>query len=126
MHEAPMSSAPPSSSTSLITAHLTGSIGETRVPTAPPSVTHVTFAVMPTPSTLAYSMQHVPGDQTGAAKEAMIQARQMMQRTKEAYEASKLAYDASSVLQANIRVSAIKACEIGVKYANLESEKNQL
>jgi hypothetical protein len=37
----------------------------------------------------------------------MIQAGQMMLRTKEAYEASKLAYDASSALQANVRVSGI-------------------
>ncbi|KAE8769649.1 hypothetical protein D1007_58728 [Hordeum vulgare] len=49
----------------------------------------------------------------------------MMLRTKEAYEASKLAYGASSALQANVRVSAIKTCEIGSKYANLESQKNQ-
>ena len=37
----------------------------------------------------------------------MIQAGQMMLRTKEAYEASKLAYDGSTALRANVRVSAI-------------------
>ncbi|KAE8818134.1 hypothetical protein D1007_04003 [Hordeum vulgare] len=71
-------------------------------------------------------MHCVLEDHTGAAKEAMIQAEQMIQQTKEAYEARKLAYDARSVLQANVRVSAIKTCEIRAKYANLESEKNQL
>ena len=49
----------------------------------------------------------VPEDQIGAGKEAMIQAEQMMMRTKEAYEASRLAYDASSALHANVRVSGI-------------------
>lgn len=101
-----MSSVPPASSTALLTAPPTGSIVVTTVPTAPPLATRVITDAIPTPSILAYSMQHVPEDQTGAAKEAMIQAGLMMQRTKEAYEASKLAYDASSVLQANIRVSA--------------------
>ncbi|KAE8809604.1 hypothetical protein D1007_13767 [Hordeum vulgare] len=122
MPAAPMSSVPLVSSTTLITAPLTGSTVMTSMPTAPPPVTLVTTAAIPTPSTLAYSMQHVPEDQTGATKEAMIQAGLMMQRTREAYEASKVAYDADSVLQVNIR----KACEIGCKYANLESEKNQL
>ncbi|XP_044960735.1 uncharacterized protein LOC123411834 isoform X2 [Hordeum vulgare subsp. vulgare] len=89
--EAPVSSAPPAGSTALTTTPPTGSIVVTTVPTAPP------------PSALAYSLQRVPEDQTGAAKEAMIQAEHMMQRTREAYEASKLAYDASSTLQANVR-----------------------
>jgi hypothetical protein len=60
-----------------------------------------------TPPTVVYPLYHIPEDQTRAAKEAMIQAEQMMRRTKEAYEASKLAYDASSALHANVRVSAI-------------------
>ncbi|KAE8803515.1 hypothetical protein D1007_20646 [Hordeum vulgare] len=126
MPAAPMSSVPLASSTALITAPLTGSIVVTIVPTAPPPVTLVTTAAILTPSTLAYSMQHVPEDQTGAAKEAMIQVGLMMQQTREAYEASKLAYHAGSVLQASIRISAIKACEIGSKYAKVETEKNQL
>ncbi|KAE8797504.1 hypothetical protein D1007_27363 [Hordeum vulgare] len=122
MRATPMSSVPPASSTALITAPPIGSNVVTTVPTTPPLVSLVTTAAIPTPSTLAYSMQHVPEDQTGVAKEAMIQAELMMQQTREAYEASKLAYDAGSVLQANIQ----KACEIGSKYANLELEKNQL
>ena len=67
--------------------------------------------VPPTASPLSsqtiFSLHRVPEDQTGAAKEAMMQAEHMMQRTKEAYEASKLAYDASSALRANVQVSAL-------------------
>jgi hypothetical protein len=62
---------------------------------------------MSTPPTVVYPLYRVPEDQTGAAKEAMIQAEHMMRRTKEVYEASKMAYDASSALHANVRVSAI-------------------
>ena len=63
-----------------------------------------------TPQTRAltqFTLHNVPEDQTGAGKEAMIQAGLMMQRLKEVYESSKLAYDASTSLQANVRVSAI-------------------
>ncbi|KAE8778667.1 hypothetical protein D1007_48434 [Hordeum vulgare] len=70
----------------------------------------------------ALTLQHILEDQTGAGKEAMIQAHQMMMQTKEANEASRLAYDASSTLHANVR----KSCELGTKYINLEKEKNQL
>jgi hypothetical protein len=92
----PLSSAPPATSTLVASAP----IGQSQAPPAAP-------VTAPTHSTPAYPLYHVPEDQTGAAKEAMIQAGQMMLRTKEAYEASKLAYDASSALQANVRVSAI-------------------
>jgi hypothetical protein len=67
----------------------------------------VLLAVSPLPPQSTFSLYHVPEDQTGAAKEAMIQAEHMMRHTKEAYEASKLAYDASSALRANVRVSAL-------------------
>jgi len=61
----------------------------------------------PGPSQTIFTLHRTPEDQTGAAKEAMIQAEFMMLRTKEAYEASKLAYDASSALRANVQVSAL-------------------
>jgi hypothetical protein len=51
------------------------------------------------------TLHHVPEDQIGAAKEAMIQAGLMMDRLKVVCETSKAAYDASSALQTNVRVS---------------------
>ena len=64
----------------------------------------------PTPSQNVSTLHHVLENQTGASKEAMIQANLMMQRLKEAYESSKLAYDASTTFQANVRVSANVSC----------------
>ena len=71
------------------------------------SQTPVLVTASPAPSQTIFSLHRVLEDQTGAAKEAMIQAEHMMQWTKEAYEASKLAYDASSALRANVQVSAL-------------------
>ena len=75
----PLSSALPSSSTS-------------QAPVDPPSL---------------FATHHVPEDQVGAAKEAILQAGLMMDRMKVVYETSKAAYDASSALQANFQVSGI-------------------
>lgn len=94
--EVPQSSAPPAPSALVVSAP----IGQLQA-------TLVTSAAAPTHPTPAFSLHRVPEDQTGAGKEAMIQAEQMILRVKEAYEASKLAYDASSALRANVRVSAI-------------------
>ena len=74
---------------------------------APAPEAPVLQTASPAPSQTMFSLHPTPEDQTGAAKEAMIQAEHMMQRTKEAYEASKLAYDASSALRANVQVSAL-------------------
>ncbi|XBI10099.1 hypothetical protein VPH35_137474 [Triticum aestivum] len=74
------------------------------------------------PSSLSFVVHHVPEDQVGAAKEAMIQAGLMMDRMKVVYDTSKATYDASSALQANVR----KSCELGTQYADLEKEKIQL
>ena len=52
-------------------------------------------------------MHHVPEDQVGVAKEAMIQAGLMMDRLKVVFDTSKATYDASSALQAKVRVSGI-------------------
>ncbi|XBI07692.1 hypothetical protein VPH35_135554 [Triticum aestivum] len=87
------------------------------VPTAPPQA-----PTPPAPSSAPFVLHHVPEDQTGAAKEAMIQAGLMMDRLKVVYDTSKAAYDASSALQANVR----KACELGTKYADLEKKQIQL
>lgn len=122
MPETLVTSAPPTGSIVVTTTSPASSVVVTIVPTTPLPITPVTSAAMPTPLMLAYPPHRVPEDHTGVAKDAMIQAEQMMLQIKVAYEASKLAYDASSVLQANVR----KTCEIGVKYANLESEKNHL
>ena len=113
MPETPVSSAPRASSIVVTTTPPVSLIVVTTVSAAPLLVTPVTSTATPTPSMLAYPLHRVPEDHIGAAKEAMIQAEQMMLRTKEAYEASKLAYDASSMLPANVRVSAIvSACTI--------------
>ena len=61
----------------------------------------------PTLVPIEFTLHHVPEDQTGAAKEAMIQAGLMMDRLKVVYESSKAAYDASSALQANVQVNMI-------------------
>ncbi|XP_044952205.1 uncharacterized protein LOC123402355 isoform X2 [Hordeum vulgare subsp. vulgare] len=120
----PAPSVPPVGSGAMATTPPTGSTIVPTVLSAPP-VTQATTAMMPTSSSLAFSLHRVLEEHTGAAKEAMIQAELMMQRTKEVFEASKLAYDASSALQANIRVSST-ACEIGSQYTQMESKKNQL
>src|SRR6266566_2932542 len=77
----------------------------------PPRTPVSQMPILPTAPLLSsqtiFSLHRVPEDQTGAAKEAMMQAAHMMRRTKEAYEASKLAYDASSALRANVQVSAL-------------------
>uniref|UniRef100_A0A8R7V935 Uncharacterized protein n=1 Tax=Triticum urartu TaxID=4572 RepID=A0A8R7V935_TRIUA len=63
-----------------------------------------------------------PEEQTGASKEAMVQAEPMTQCLKEVCDASKVAYDASAALQANLR----RTCELGAHYASLEKKTNQL
>ena len=52
-----------------------------------------------------FSTHPVPEDQASAAKEAIHQARVMMEQVKAIREASQAAYDASSVLQSNVQVS---------------------
>ena len=74
---------------------------------APAPEAPVLQTTLPGPSQTIFTLHRTPEDQTGAAKEAMMQAEYMMLRTKEAYAASKLAYDASSALRANIQVSAL-------------------
>ena len=92
--------APPSIAQPLV------STAQASVPTRRPQVL-IPLAAPPTPASSAFTLHHVPEDQIGAGKEAMIQAGLMMQRLKEVYDANKSAYDASSALQANVRVSAI-------------------
>jgi hypothetical protein len=61
----------------------------------------------PTPPVNIFSLYKVPEDQTGASKEAMIQADLMTQRLKEMCAAGKLAYDTRAALQENVQVSAL-------------------
>ena len=86
----PLSTALPLVSTLLAS----GPIGQPQV-LIPPTAS-------PTPPPHVFTLHHVPEDQTGASKEATIQAGLMMQRLKEVYEANKLAYDASTAPQANV------------------------
>ena len=67
---------------------------------APPATSFV-------PTTPLFVTHHIPEDQVGAAKEAMIQAGLMMDRLNVVYDTSKAAYDASSSPQANVQVSGI-------------------
>ena len=62
---------------------------------APPA----TSSLPPTPLFVAH---HVPEDQVGATKEAIIREGLTMDRMKVVYETSKAAYDAISALQTNI------------------------
>ena len=64
-------------------------------------------AATPTLVSTRFPLHLVPEDQTGAAKEAMIQDGLMMDQLKVVYETSKAAYDASSALHTNVRVSTI-------------------
>ena len=52
-----------------------------------------------------FATHHVPEDQVGVAKEAIRQARIMMEQVKAIRQASQAAYDASSALQSNVQVS---------------------
>ena len=75
----------------------------TGLATAPSTVR----ASTPTVPVNIFNLYKVPEDQTGASKEAMIQAELMTQRLQEICAAGNLAYDASSALQENVRVSAL-------------------
>ena len=75
------------------TTQASGPIAQPQAPTPPAT------------SSAPFVMHHVPEDQVGAAREAKIQAGQMMDRLKVVYDTSKAPYDASSTLRANVRVS---------------------
>ena len=92
---APLSSAPPLVST----LPASGPAGQSQL-LIPPTASS-------TPASTVFTLHHVPEDQDGASKEAMIQAGLVMDRLKVVYDTSKAAYDASSALQANVRVSGI-------------------
>nr|XP_020181199.1 aspartic and glutamic acid-rich protein-like [Aegilops tauschii subsp. strangulata] len=82
---------------------------------APPATSSI-------PTSPLFVTHHVPKDQVGAGKEAMIQAGLMMDQLKVVYDTSKAAYDASSSLQTNVH----KSCELGTKFADLEKKQIQL
>ena len=58
----------------------------------------IALASVSPPPVNIFNLYKVPEDQTGASKEAMIQAELMSQRLKEMCAAEKLAYDASATL----------------------------
>ena len=77
-----------------LTSPAPGSIGQPQAPTPPPTSS--------VPSSIPFSLHHIPEDQVGAAKEAMIQAGVMMDRLKVVYDTSKAVYDARYARQANV------------------------
>ncbi|KAI5011903.1 hypothetical protein ZWY2020_024037 [Hordeum vulgare] len=78
--------------------------------------------VVPGPSTVQYDARHLPEDQVGAAKEAMVQAELMVGDAKGAYDSVASLYKRSLVLRDDIR----KSCELGSTYNALKAEKIQL
>ena len=97
MAEMPVASAPPVSSV-VVTTTPTG------LQSGAPVVSAAASGLM-SPTTM-YTTRRIPEDQTGAAKEAMIQAELMTQQAKGAYDAIVSVYNNSVVLQENDRVSA--------------------
>ena len=64
-------------------------------------------SVVPGPSTVQYDARHLPEDQVGAAKEAMVQVELMVGDAKGAYDSIASLYKRSLELRDDIRVSAL-------------------
>ena len=64
-------------------------------------------SVVPGPSTVQYDARHLPEDQVGAAKEAMVQVELMVGDAKGAYDSITSLYKRSLELRDDIRVSAL-------------------
>ena len=64
-------------------------------------------SVVPGPSTVQYDARHLPEDQVGAAKEAMVQVELMAGDAKSAYDSIAYLYKRSLELRDDIRVSAL-------------------
>ncbi|KAI5016377.1 hypothetical protein ZWY2020_006228 [Hordeum vulgare] len=108
----------------VVTAPPVSSVVVTTTPTGLPSSVPVVSAAasgLMSPATV-YTTHRVPEDQTGAAKDAMIQAGLMKQQARGAYDTIVSMYNNNVVLEENVR----KACEIGLQYAQVESKKNKL
>ncbi|KAI5013582.1 hypothetical protein ZWY2020_037095 [Hordeum vulgare] len=79
-------------------------------------------SVVPGPSTVQYDARHLPEDQVGAAKEAMVQVELMVGDAKGAYDSITSLYKRSLELRDDIQ----KTCEMGSAYNDLMAEKIQL
>ncbi|KAI4999745.1 hypothetical protein ZWY2020_004334 [Hordeum vulgare] len=76
---------------------------------------------MPGPSNVEFNIEHLPEDQVGAAKGAMVQAELMAGEAKKAYDSIASLYQRSLELRDDIR----KTCEMGTTYETLRAEKVQ-
>ncbi|KAI4985306.1 hypothetical protein ZWY2020_017936 [Hordeum vulgare] len=76
----------------------------------------------PGPSTVQYDARHLPEDQVGAAKDAMVQVELMVGDAKGVYDSITPLYKRSLELWDDIR----KTCEMGSAYNALKAEKIQL
>ena len=63
--------------------------------------------IVPGPSTVQYDPRHLPKDQVGAAKEAMVQVELMVGDAKGVYDSIASLYKRSLELREDIRVSAL-------------------
>ncbi|KAI4997143.1 hypothetical protein ZWY2020_052485 [Hordeum vulgare] len=72
----------------------------------------------PGPSTIQYDVRHLPEDQVGAAKDAMVQVESMAGDAKGAYDSIASLYKRSLELRDSIR----KTCEMGSAYNALKAE----
>ena len=64
-------------------------------------------SIVPGPLTVQYDARHLPKDQVGAAKEAMVQVELMVGDAKGAYDSIASLYKKSLELRDDIRVSAL-------------------
>ncbi|KAI4987801.1 hypothetical protein ZWY2020_028559 [Hordeum vulgare] len=79
-------------------------------------------SVVSGPSTVQYDARHLPEDQVGAAKDAMVQVELMVGDAKGAYDSLSSLYKKILELRHDIR----KTCEMGSSYNALKAEKIQL
>ncbi|KAI4966997.1 hypothetical protein ZWY2020_034475 [Hordeum vulgare] len=79
-------------------------------------------SIVPGPSTVQYDARHLPEDQVGAAKDAMVQVELMVGDAKGAYDSIASLYKNSLELRDDIR----KTCEMGSAYNALKAEKIHL
>ncbi|KAI4981280.1 hypothetical protein ZWY2020_021765 [Hordeum vulgare] len=89
---------------------------------------------MPGPSNVEFNIEHLPEDQVGAAKGAMVQAELMAGEAKKAYDSIASLYQRSLELRDDIRLGHSectycadweKTCEMGTAYETLRAEKVQ-
>uniref|UniRef100_A0A8I6Y0F4 Uncharacterized protein n=1 Tax=Hordeum vulgare subsp. vulgare TaxID=112509 RepID=A0A8I6Y0F4_HORVV len=82
---------------------------------------HHELSTIPGSSNAEFSIRHVPEEQVGAAKGAMIQVELMAGEAKRAYDSVAALYRQSLELRDDIR----KTCEMGTAYEALRAERKQ-